>query len=169
IPQWNLEVFGGLSLNPNQTSGAAGLPTSGAIIGGRVSAATLYFGSGTQLFNQALVQAGAQTSQAITALDPVLLNAAIARRQSAGSFGVRLGRSLGDRFALEFSVEYDPNDFTFTSGARAGIEATRASYIPALTRALASLPSSVTSATTFTAKNAQQLFALAALEINLKT
>jgi len=51
-PVWQLELFGGGGFNVNPNRGSASVPPSGAIIGGRLSASSFYFGTAAQLFNQ---------------------------------------------------------------------------------------------------------------------
>jgi hypothetical protein len=80
-------------------------------------------------------------------------------------------RALNRRLAIEASAEYSLGRLDFTNAALAGIEATRASFIPALEHALSvsSIPSAVTSVTTITDhQRAKQLFATGALLINLR-
>lgn len=168
-PKWTLEVYGGVSINPSQGNGSGGVPTTGSLIGGRLSASTLYFGNATQLFNQAVAAVGAQSSQMLASLDSVLVRSTIQRKSRGAAFGVRLGRDLGRRFVIAGAVELAPGDFHFTGAATSGIETVRTSYVPALTRALSSMPAAVTSDSTFTPQNAGQLFASGTVEINLKT
>ena len=136
-PKWDIEVHGGLSTNGHQNSGSGSLPSTGAIVGGWISASSFYFGTGATLFNQNEVAiSGSQSPATIAPLDPVLLGSAIRRPRYAGTLGVRVGRSFARRFTAEVTADYDPGDMTFTNTALAGIEATRASYVPALARAL---------------------------------
>jgi hypothetical protein len=169
---WELEVHGGLSVNGYQNSGSGSLPATGAIIGGKISASSFYFGTGAQLFNQNEVgDSRAVTVPTITPVDQVLQSSVIQRQRRGGTLGVRLGRSIGRRFAADFTFDYSPANEAFANTALAGIEATRASFTPALQHALSvsSVASTVTSvATVIDRQRISQLFATGALRINLR-
>jgi hypothetical protein len=170
--KWELEVHGGLSVNGHQNSGSGILPLTGAIIGGQISASSFYFGRGTQLFNQNEVGlSGAGSAATITPMDPVLLSSVVRRQQYGGTLGARLDRALGHRFTAEITFDYARGNLAFTNTALAGIEATRASFTPALARALSvsSIASTVTSvATVINQQRAPQLFTTGALMVNLR-
>ncbi len=170
--KWEIEVHGGWALNGGQTGGSGSLPPSGALVGRLISVSSFYFGSGAQLFNQN----GASVSRAqplatITPLDPILLSSAIQRQRQGGTVGVRVGRALSQRLAADITLDFSPGNLAFTDGAVTGIEATRASFIPALQQvlAVAQVPSTVTSvATVSNQARASQLAATGALLINLR-
>jgi hypothetical protein len=170
--KWELEVHGGLSVNGYQNNGSGSLPLTGAIVGGKISVSSFYFGQGAQLFNQNQVgNSRALPVPTITPVDSVLLSSVIQRERRGGTLGVRLGRSLGHRFAAEFTFDYSPANEALANTALAGIEATRASFTPALEHALSvsSPASTVTSvATVIDRKRVSQLFTTGALMVNLR-
>jgi hypothetical protein len=170
--KWELEVHGGLSVNGYQDSGSGSVPLTGAIIGGKISVSSFYFGQGAQLFNQNEVgNSRALPVPTITPLDSVVLGSVIKRQRRGGTLGVRLGRSLGRRFAADFTFDYSPANEAFASTALAGIEATRASFSPALQHALSvsSVASTVTSvATVIDRQRVSQLFTTGVLMVNLR-
>src|SRR5207249_982595 len=96
-----------------------------------------YFGDGAVLLNQ--VNAALGLSPRITPLDPVL-KSSLADRQQGGSFGFRVSRTLSDRFSAEFGVDYALGRLTMSAPALAGIEAARASFVPALAALIANGP-----------------------------
>jgi len=146
--QWEFEIHTGVSVSAATTGGSGTLPaTVSTSPGFRASATSFYFGDGTRFFNQAVATlSGAPT---IVALDPVLLGRAI-DQSSTVLLGVRISRALARHLALEGTIESGPGAFAFTSSALANLEATRASYIPALQRVLAGTAPAVTSVTTIT-------------------
>jgi hypothetical protein len=77
----------------------------------------------------------AASTSAITAIVPLddVLRSAFARREGGGNFGVRVGRRLTGRMGVELSVDRSSTPYKVTGGTRAGIEATRASFVPAFT------------------------------------
>jgi hypothetical protein len=170
--KWELEVHGGFSVNGYQDSGSGGLPSTGAVIGGKISLSSLYFGAGAQLFNQSEAgNSGALTVPTIAPVDPVLLSSVLQRQRQGGTLGVRVDRTLGQRFTAEITFDYSPGNLTLTNTALAEIEATRASFTPALEHALSvsSVPSSVTSvATVINRRHVSQMFTTGALMINLR-
>lgn len=87
-----------------------------------------FFGDGAVLLNQ--VNAARGASARITALDPVLTTAVVGR-QNAGSFGFRISRHINPRYTAEFAMDYSRAQLTMNDAARAGIEASRASFISA--------------------------------------
>ena len=170
--KWELEVHGGLSLNGYQDSGSSSLPLSGAIIGGKISAVSFYFGQGAQLFNQNEVGiSGSGSVPTITLLDPVLLGPVVQRQRHGGTLGARVDRTLGRRLTAEVTFDYTPGDLALTNTALGEIEATRASFTPALEHALSVSPvaSTVTSvATVVNQQHAPQLFTTGTVLINLR-
>jgi len=170
-PRWNVEVHAAISAAQNQSNGSGALPTTGSLIQGEISASTFYFGDGTKLFddNQRTI-AGTQGPW-IVPLDGVLLRP-ITTRQAGPAFGARLERAIKERFAVQVNGDLALDHIEFTPEALTAIETTRASYIPALQRALSASPltSSVTSVATLTDhQRATQLFATGAFVVKLKT
>jgi hypothetical protein len=148
--KWEFELHGGRSATSGQRGGSAGLPSSGSIVNGLMSVSSFYFGDGARLFNQSTAALpGNQAALALVPLDSILAGSNI-ERQQGGTFGARLTRNLNRRLAIEVTGDYSADHLSFTSGALTGIEATRASFVPALTRALgsASIQSAVTSVST---------------------
>ena len=170
--KWEFEFHGAFSLaNALPSSGSGTVPTTGVTTGGLISAASFYFGNAVQLFNQNAVSSTGPQSPQITTLDPALQTGALQWQHVGRTLGGRASRSLSERLALEFTVDYSMGELTFTNAARSGIEATRASFIPALERALAvsPVPSTVTSVATLNSQKTSQLFATGGFTFNLKT
>ena len=145
--KWEFGVHAGVSRDSSQQNGTGVLPTTGTTAQGLLSVSTFYFGSGAALFNQV------QPASPIVPLDPMLTKSAVART-SGVALGGHVQRSFGDRFALEAAGDYFRTNLTFTPSALSQIEATRASFTPALQSALASTSetSSVTSVASITDK-----------------
>jgi hypothetical protein len=170
--KWEVEVHGGLSVNGSQNSGSGALPQTGAIVGGKISVTSFYFGQGALLFNQNEIGSpGALAVPTITPVDPVLLGSVVQRKRQGGTLGVRVDRTLGHRFAVDITFDYSPGDLALKNTALTGIDATRASFKGALEHALSvsSVASTVTSvATVINQQHAPQLFATGALLVNLR-
>ena len=169
--KWELEAHGGLTMAGHPTDGSRNLPATGAIVGGLISASSFYFGEGARLFNQNQVAIAGSSVPTITALDPVVLGSAIRWQRMSGTVGVRLSRAIGERFAVELTADYNRSALVFADGALTAIEATRATFVAALARALAhgSIPSTVTSVTAVSEQRVAQLFTGAALLVKLRT
>jgi hypothetical protein len=164
VPKWEFEAHGGISAIFSQSGGSGSLPSTGAIVGGLIGASSFYLGDGAALFNQN------QSAPAIVPLDALLLGPAI-REQSVGTFGLRIGRTLKHRIAVEGTADLELVRISFAPATLTGIEASRASYIPALQRALssASVTSAVTSVATIADRQlASHIFLGGTLIINLK-
>jgi hypothetical protein len=165
--KWEIEVHGGVATISSQHSGSGGLPTTGAVVGGLIGVSSFYLGDGARLFNQnQTAAAGGQ----IVPLDAVLIGPAI-REQGVGTFGIRVGRALNRRLTVEASGDLEVVHLSFAPATLSAIEATRASFTPALERALSS--PAVTSAVTSAAdiadrKLASHLYVAGALIVNLK-
>jgi hypothetical protein len=187
--KWEVEIHVGGGLMNNSTSGTGSLPGPGASFislagfpSRRVS--SWYFGDGAKLLNE--VSASLRgvvvpflpgtifdaAPQDITALDPVLTSA-VAEPQSGGAFGFRLNRAITSRFAAEFSLEYGLGQSELSPAAALGVEASRASFTPALTalirRGGLRNPFTVTSVSAIQKTGGHQIFANGTLNINLKT
>jgi hypothetical protein len=170
--KWDVEVHAGFSSARDQVDGTGALPATGTIVQGEISASTFYLGDGARLFNanQRSVT-GTQAAPMIVPLDSVLLSA-VTTRESGPALGVRLEREVKSRFAVQVDGDLSLDHLAFKPGALTAIETTRASYTPALERALSVSPlvSAVTSVVTVTDHQfAPQLFATGALIAKLKT
>ena len=166
--RWEVEVHGGYAVSSNPSSGAGALPGVNA-----ASATTVvpswYFGEGALLLNQALTSF--RLNVAIVPLDPVLQSPFVERR-SGGSFGVRIGRVVTPRFSAEFALDEGFGALAVTTTSRAGIEATRASFVTAWNATLntpARGSQTVTSLATIGNRAVRQRFATGALLINLRS
>jgi hypothetical protein len=169
--KWEIEVHGGLSVNGHQGSGSGSLPLTGAIIGGKISVSSFYFGQGTQLFNQNEAGISGGSAPTITPMDPVLLSSVVQRQRYGGTLGARVDRAISHRLTVDITFDYSPGNLAFTNTALAEIEAARASFTPALERALSvsSVASTVTSvATVINQQHAPQVFTTGALMVNLR-
>ena len=170
--KWDVEVHAGVSAPRNPESGSGSLPATGALVQSELSASTFYLGDGARLFNEnQRVISGTQSAPVIVPLDAVLLNAMITR-ETGSAFGVRLQRDIKRRFAVQVDGDLSLDHLAFTPAALTAIETARASYIPALQRALSASPltSSVTSvATVSDHRFAPQVFAAGAFVLKLRT
>jgi hypothetical protein len=163
-------VHGGVSAVRTQNEGSGSLPSTGAIVGGQMGVSSFYLSDGARLFNQnQMAVAGGQPVPTIVPLDNVLLGPAI-RQQGAGTFGIRMSRAIRPRLTIEATADLEMVHQSFTPSALAGIEATRASFGPALERALSSgVASAVSSVATIDdRREASHLFVSGALIVNLK-
>jgi hypothetical protein len=146
--KWEIEFHSGGMLPTNPTAGTVSLPGPGEVFttatnlpgeGLRVSSSrresSWYFGDGAILFNQvasAPVAGGvAESPGRITTLDPVL-GRSLGERRRGGSIGARVSRVLTPRLSAELSVDYSLARLQITQVNSDAIEATRASFIPAL-------------------------------------
>ena len=169
---WEIEVHGGTVVPFRGAGGSQNLPVTGSVVSGQISVSTFYFGAGAQLFNQNQTSVAGASAPTIAPFDAIVIGPAIEWQRWAGTAGVRLSRSLNSRFGLEFSGDYTRSTLVFTQDAVNATEATRASFVPALTRALASgsIPSTASSVAMFTDnQSAPQVFATAAVLVNLRT
>ncbi len=161
VPRWEVEFYGGLSLDRDPSGGTATIPDTSSTVQGLASLSTFLFGSGTALFNQI------RPATPISSLDGILGGPAVTRARSYGA-GVRVYRGITDRFGVEFGGEYLGGQRTFRATTLSAIESTRASFVNALG---ATLPSSTVNATTTISdhQDAARMLATGALVINLKT
>jgi hypothetical protein len=169
---WEFEVHGGTALPLHGTDGSQSLPVTGTAVSGLISASTFFFGAGNQLFNQNQSGFAGPSAPTIATLDPIVVGPAVQWREWAIDIGVRLNHRLGRRFALEFTGDYRRSALQYSDDALSAIEASRASFIPALTRALAgaSPPPVVTSVVTMEdGESAPQVLATGGILVNLKT
>jgi hypothetical protein len=163
-----IEVHAGVGFSAVATGDSGNLPPSVNLAGFRASATSFYFGQGTQLFNQNVQTRLGPAAPSIVPLDPVLLGNSVAQSR-AFAIGARLSRTVWRRLGAEITAESGPGDFSFTTTALAGLEATRASYQPALQRVLASASPVAASITTLTDKQSPtQLVLTGSLVVDLR-
>jgi hypothetical protein len=170
-PKWDVEAHGGISAIGSQNKGRGSLPTTGAVVGGLIGVSSFYLGDGARLFNQnqAAVGGGGPVP-AIVSIDSLVLGPAI-HQQGLGTLGLRVGRAINHRMSIEGTADLSVFHLSFEPAVVTGIEASRASFTPALQRALASgaVASTVTSeASVVDRRLASQFFATGALIINLR-
>jgi len=132
--RWEVEVHGGGGLGNNPTDGNGALPPAGDTFltnSGQPSrrASSWYLGDGAALLNGINATFGAVTGR-ITPLDPVLKQSATTRG-GGGSLGARVGYAFTPRFGVELSIDAPLGSLQLTDAVRAGVEATRASFIQA--------------------------------------
>ena len=192
--KWEIEFHGGGVFPTTPAGGTVSLPAQGELftsvtnvpaLGPAVHASrrqsSWYFGDGAILFNglaETLVGTGqAQFSGRITTLDPVL-GRSLGTERDGGSIGARVSRVLTRRLTAELSVDYSLARLQITQANSDSIEATRSSFIPALSGLL--VPSglainvnrvlnSVTSIAALDRGSSHQLSTSGALLINLRT
>ena len=160
-PRWEVEAYGGFSFDRDPSGGSSAIPVTSTTVQGLASLSTFLFGGATTLFNQT------RPGTPITPLDPILGGPAIMRGQSYAA-GVRVYRGITDRFGVEFAGQYVGGQRKFRSATLTTIEASRASFVQALS---AALPSGTVAAVTSLSDNqdAPRAMATGALVINLKT
>ncbi len=192
--KWEIEFHGGGVFPTTPAGGTVSLPAQGELftsvtnvpaLGPAVHASrrqsSWYFGDGAILFNglaETLVGTGqAQFSGRISTLDPVL-GRSLGTERDGGSIGARVSRVLTRRLTAELSVDYSLARLQITQANSDSIEATRSSFIPALSGLL--VPSglainvnrvlnSVTSIAALDRGSSHQLSTSGALLINLRT
>lgn len=172
---WEIEFHGGGIFSTNPDSGDTSLPPAGPVfvtatdrVSRRVS--SYFLGDGAVLLNE--VMAAQVASPRITALDPVL-NSRFVKRQTGGSFGVRVTRRLTPRFGAELAINYQGARLRTTDAARTAIEASRASFSAVFNRLLTPgvliSGTQVTSTATFAGDDGRQISTTGALIVNLRT
>lgn len=169
-PRWNIEVHAGISSTRNQSNGSGGVPATGSLIQGEISASTFYLGDGTRLFNDNQLAIFGAQAPLIAPLDGALVGAMV-RHEAGSSFGARLERAIRDRFAVQIDGDFVLDHIAFTPEAVTAIETTRASWTGALQRTLSASPlsSSTSSVATLTDhQRARQLFATGAFVVKLR-
>ena len=134
--KWEADFHIGAMAGSQPTAGTAGnFPAGEAFtsFSGRPSRSesTWMFGDGSAFLNQVLPQfpAAIAINSRITPLDSTLTSASISRSRSL-SFGARVSRKLTRRLRAEFAVDSTGGSLSVSDGALAGIEATRASFVP---------------------------------------
>jgi hypothetical protein len=168
--KWEIDVHGGVVINSDGSGGSGILPSSGSIVGNLISLSSFYFGSGAQLFNQAVATAaGGRVVPLIVPLDTVLLGSGVHRSSPGTTIGVRVSRKMTHRLTAEGTLDYHSSELSFTSATLAGLEATRASFAPALLPLLSASGATVTSVTTVIDRQMQsQVFGTGTLLVNLR-
>ncbi|MGE5833174.1 MAG: hypothetical protein ACM4AI_01720 [Acidobacteriota bacterium] len=127
--RWEIEGHGGLSRGSAPSNGDAALPPAGPPIPSispifpSRSTASWFFGDGAAMLNR--VNEDLQTR--ITPLDAALASLGL-DYSSAAAFGVRLRRTLNDRFSAEVSFDVLPGSGDLSDDFRGAVEATRASF-----------------------------------------
>ena len=193
--KWEIEIHGSGIVPTRQGAGVTTLPPIGATIETAgiygppappvlVVAATRrisswYFGDGAVLFDQAATAVAANPVAMtapfpgrIVALDPVL-RSTLGDLNRSGGVGLRISRTITPRFSAELSIDYSLARLKITDANRAAIEATRASFIPALQGVIASNTNrtvrSLTSVANLDDGSAHYLYTSGVLIVNLKT
>jgi hypothetical protein len=139
--RWEIGIYGGGIWTSIPAEGDATLPPPGVsftTFSGNPSrrVPSWFFGDGTLLLNQLQATRPIVLGRSmVVPLDPLLMESPI-RPEGGPTFGVRVGRALNDRFALEGSVEWGSGELAFTSPATAAIASTRESAERALREAL---------------------------------
>jgi len=131
---WEAEFYGGWMSGAGPVDGTGQLPPAGVVytpsFAGFPSTrlvSSWFFGDGALLFNE--VRAGVPPQSQypeIVPLDSALQQAAV-RRQTGAVFGVRLARTLTERFAAEFTLDVHRGSLTFIDEFRPAAESTRTS------------------------------------------
>lgn len=176
--KWEVEFHGGGILTSNPNGGTVSLPSPAESFAAgpgfpttrRVS--SWYFGDGATLVNQVSAASPFNLALKITPLDPVL-GGALADRRPGASLGARVSRRLNDRLTAEFSVDYSLARLKITSEGRAGIEASRASFLAVFSQFQTTSPTvfqqaRVASNADIADGNARQVISTGVLNINLK-
>jgi hypothetical protein len=139
-PVWSFEINAGGTWTRTGQGGTARVPATGSLVAGRMSASTFYFGDGALTFNDNQRALFGTQGLTVVPLDAVLGAAAIERRQGP-SLGVRLGRTVTDRLAIDITGDFNRTVLAFTPAALSAIDASRSSYASALTQAFVVAPS----------------------------
>lgn len=170
---WEAEIYGGVMSGTGPIDGTGQLPPAGAVytptIAGFPSTrlvSSWFFGDGAQLFNQ--VRAGLPPQSQYPAIVPLdnTLQRSTMRRQSGAVFGVRLARTLTDRFAAEFTLDVNRGSLKFIDDVRPAAETTRDSIESAFRGAFGPQATVSTSISTVE-ETGQELLAAVALRIAL--
>ena len=167
--RWDIDIHGGYSGRSFDRGGRASLPAAGSTVNGLLSLSTFLVGDGARLFNQNQASAFGSGAPTIVALDPVLQSAFV-QRNPGGTFGIRLTRAIGGHFGVEIAGDRSAGRLAITSAALSGLEATRASYAPAVLRTLAAAaaPSADAAVSVSDQPVATQTFVTASLIVRLR-
>ena len=173
-PKWEIEVRGGGMRSSNPSAGTTALPPPGPVVVlppvplGGISSRVVpswYFGDGALQFNQAI---GFRLVP-ITPLDGVLQNR-FAERRPGASFGIRVRRSLGSRFAAELAVDEAFDRLALSTSSMKGIEDSRLSFVTAWNtffKGVSGGTQMVTSNATVSDRSGRQLIAAGSLVFDL--
>jgi hypothetical protein len=132
--RWEIEGHGGLSRGSVPSNGDAALPPAGPPIPSLSpifpsrSTASWFFGDGAAMLNSVNEEFGLETR--LTPLDSALRSLGL-DYSSAAAFGVRLRRTLNDRFSAEVSFDVLPGSSDVSDDFLGAVEATRGSFEPA--------------------------------------
>ena len=173
--RWEVEVHGGAALSPNKGDGTGQLPPAGESFTTFVGASSRrssswYFGDGAALLNE--INGALRVLSRIVPLDSALTRSSI-ERDTAGSFGARVGYALTPQLTAELSVDATQPTTGFSDAFRDAVEASRASFITAWNGLISSgggvvfTNSSVTSTAVIDKGSARQIFTTGALKVNL--
>ena len=140
-PKWEIEGYGGFVAGQATSAGTVTLPPPGAPL--VTSTPTFpsrvvpswFFGDGSTLLNG--VNADFSLAGRITPLDPVF---AALKPGHPADFGVRVRRSLSERYAVEVSLDLLASSNLEPEGFASAVESTRSSFVSAFTDLLASGP-----------------------------
>lgn len=181
--RWEIEIHGGGAVESNPTGGTASQPPAGesfTTFTGRPSrrASSWYFGDGALLMNQIIASfVGSTATGRITPLD-VVLNRAAATRNNDVSLGFRVARAITPRLTAEFNLDAPSGPLKLTDELIAGVEASRASFIPTWDERTGLISTgggfvftnpSVSSASTITDEQGRRIFSTGALTVNFPT
>jgi hypothetical protein len=178
--KWEIEVHGGGAFGNSPSGGTGSLPPAGPSFlttfgtpSRRVS--SWYFGDGAALLNAVNAAFSSSiVSGRITPLDAVLEQQG-ATWGNGGSLGVRVGYALTPRFTAEFTLDAPLAQLRTTDALRAGVEASRASFITAWNDQTGFVRSGsgvvftnpvVTSVAAIDDRRGRQIFTTGALNIN---
>ena len=141
--KWRVDIVAGLSRFELPTDGTAALPSPGpnlttsSPVNPSRKVPTWFLGDGASLVNGVNQEFGVVAR--LTPLDAALSRIGIGGA-NAPQFGVRLGRDLGERWALEFGVEFLAGAADIDPALREAAEASVTSFTPAFQALLTTGP-----------------------------
>jgi len=146
--KWTIEFYGGGAASSSSSSGTpleafASGETFVADSGQQSRAvSSWYFGDGAALLNQALAQAAILAGTTIPQLAPLdsALLAPGGSRGSGGLFGVRIGRTVSSKLAIELSLERGLAQLELSDGLKNALQAGSDSFKAAFQGLLATAP-----------------------------
>jgi hypothetical protein len=130
---WEIELHGGGMVSGNPAKGTTDLPPPVFVPSPPLPIAvpptrvvpSWFFGDGAALLNQI---AAVRPGTGMASLDAVLQSRFVERR-AGSSFGARVSRSLGPRFAAEFAIDEGFGALALTPSTASGIKASEASFL----------------------------------------
>jgi hypothetical protein len=146
--KWSIELYGGMSAGSASSKGTpvdsfpAGAPFTTQSGQQSRAVSSWYFGDGAALLNQVLTQFQAATGTTfprIASLDSVLRTNGSSLGQG-GTFGLRIGRSLSTRLALELNIERSAAKLDLSDELLDGLEAGAESFKESFEALLGSAP-----------------------------